>query len=875
MLTDSGEHEGEETVVDTSDRRLDEAPLAVGATIDRFIVLSVIGEGGIGRVYAAYDPELDRQIALKLLKQSREPSTDTEIARVRREAQALAKITHPNVVTVFDVGQHDGRLYLAMEYVSGQTLRAWVPAQRPSWRAIVEAFVAAAQGLLAVHEAGLVHRDVKPDNIMIGSDGRVRVMDFGLAREGHETLAITQRSGGELPSATTLTRTGAVAGTPAYMAPEQHLGQPFDARTDQFALCVSLWELLYGQRPFAGNNLASLAYHVTQGERRSAPSDSDVPGWVRRAVERGLAVDPASRYSSLAELIQALRGDPAARRQQTLLVAGGAVLIAALLGVAWYSGSTRDDAANECANVETLDAIWDPSRSPAELAAAFEHSGSPLASSASVRVNQRLDAWAQEWNAARRDTCEDTHVRHEQSEALMDSRIACLDRRRARVTGLVDAFMAADAELVREATSIVAKLESLDACSDAERLLASTPLPSDPAAAASVSQLSLQLEALNARADTGRTGSLVNEARELAGAADWTGYAPLMVDARLLLARTQEIDVDLQESLASTQAAYYLALEKDLIDRAALAAVAIMWRTSLTDPLSPSLPIWSEHAQVLVKRAEPEGVLEARRLVNEGIIAFHRGDLLRAIALTGEAIPIAERSVGARSVMVADYRNNLGYWSLMLGDLDEAKAHFQFSLAVWSETLGPDHPRLSVAQLSLAEVAIDEGKLEEARLAAERGLQLSEAAGEGDGPNAAYALVVIADLDRRAGKREEARSGYERALAITTASMGVKHWRSALARLGLGELALDEGDVGNAANHFEDAADIFDPLGANKREHGRALFGLARTAALQGREERARDFAARARASFIEAGPRCRRDLQALDEWLAQMPQNP
>src|SRR5690606_13584986 len=281
--TDEADDGADRTLVDT-EQRVDEAPLAAGSTVDRFVVLSVIGEGGNGRVYAAYDPELDRQIALKLLERGRPASDDSEDARVRREAQALAKITHPNVVTVYDVGQHQGRLYLAMEFVSGRTLRAWVRSQRPSWREIVDAIVAAGHGLLAVHEAGLVHRDVKPDNIMIGDDGRVRVMDFGLAREGNEPVVTARRDGDELRSATSLTRTGALAGTPAYMAPEQHLGQPFDARTDQFALCVSLWELLYGERPFAGANLAALALNVTTGNRRPAPSDSPVPGWLRRAL---------------------------------------------------------------------------------------------------------------------------------------------------------------------------------------------------------------------------------------------------------------------------------------------------------------------------------------------------------------------------------------------------------------------------------------------------------------------------------------------------------------------------------------------------------------------------------------------------------------
>ncbi len=857
---------GEDTVVDTHGRRRDEAPpLNIGAKVDRFVILSVIGEGGVGRVYAAYDPELDRQIALKWLKETR-GSDDTEVARVRREAQALAKITHPNVVTVYDVGQHEGRLYLAMEYVSGQTLRGWVLSQRPPWRAVVDAFVSAGQGLLAVHEAGLVHRDVKPDNIMVSADGRVRVMDFGLARESFEPPIVTARGEGEGRGSTTLTRTGAIAGTPAYMAPEQHLGQPFDARTDQFALCVSLWEMLYGERPFPGENLASLTYNVTQGNRRPAPSDSAVPGWVRRAIERGLAVDPAMRYPSLAALLDALSHDPAARRRRALLAALSVTTIAALGWWAW--ASEPNPAPPACAEVETFNAVWDASRTPAELARAFERSGSPLAASATERVTQGLDAWAQQWNDARRDTCEATHVRREQSESLMDSRIACLDRRRARVAGIVEAFIAADAELVRKAPDIVASLEPLDECSDSERLRAVTPLPSDPQAAETIAELTLRLEALAARVDTGRTSFLLPEARELQAEADTTGYAPLRVDAMLLVAKIEETQAGPRQSLETTRAAYYLALQEGLSRQSAVAALEMMWRTSLSEPLSPTLPVWSEHARVLVRRVEPEGRLEAGRLVNEGVIEWQRGDLSRAVELTRSAIAIVERSLGARSVKAADYRNNLGYMTLMLGDEDEAKAHFEFSLAVWSETLGPDHPRLSVAHINLGGIALDQGRLVDARRWAERALQLNEEAGEGDGPNATSALRLIAELDRREGKLAHARDGFERVLASTTASVGANHWRTAQALAGLGELALLDGDLDTAAEQLGAAARIFEPLAASQRDYGRALVGLARVEAARGSWELARGHAERARERFIELGRRGERDLRELDEWL-------
>lgn len=519
-----------------------------------------------------------------------------------------------------------------------------------------------------------------------------------------------------------------------------------------------------------------------------------------------------------------------------------------------------------CAEVETLDPV-----SQVELAAAFTRTGSPLASSAAEHAARGLDAWAQQWNDARRDACEATHVRHEQSPALMDARIACLDRRRARVAGIIEAFMQADVELVREAATIVGKLEPLAACSDADRLLAAAPLPSDAETAATVASLSLRIESLAARGDTGRIESLLSEARALAREADATAYAPLQVDARLLVADAEEFELGPDASLETTRAAYFLALQEDLIAQAAVAAVEMLWRTSSSDPMSPTLAVWSEHARVLVQRSEPEGPLEARRLINEGVLAWSRGELPAASEHTRAAIAIAQRALGPRSATIADYHNNLGYMSLLLGDDAEARAQFEFAMAVWSETLGPEHPRLGVAKLSLAEIAIDQDRLADARSLAEHALQLNEAAGEHDGPNVAYALNVIADLDRRDGKLAAARAGHTRALALTTQMVGADHWRSALARLGLGEVALQEGDVDAALEHFAAAATVLEPIGANKRDHGRALFGLARAESSRGQQDVAREHAIRARERFVEIGRRGERDLLVIDGWLREL----
>ncbi|MBL4686819.1 MAG: serine/threonine protein kinase, partial [Nannocystaceae bacterium] len=245
---------------------------AIGERLGRFRVLERLGKGGMGVVYSAYDPQLDRKIAVKLLRPDVQDGMGSEAATARllREAQAMAKISDPNVIVVHEVGVLKGRVFLAMEFVDGGTLGSWM-AKRPSWREVLEVFLKAGSGLVAAHRGGLVHRDFKPENVLMGTDGRVRVVDFGLARslfdeevEEHNTRPIGEEP--ELDSFNTpLTRTGAIMGTPAYMSPEQHLGRPATARADQFSFCVAMWEALFGSRPFRGTSLAELTGNVLGG----------------------------------------------------------------------------------------------------------------------------------------------------------------------------------------------------------------------------------------------------------------------------------------------------------------------------------------------------------------------------------------------------------------------------------------------------------------------------------------------------------------------------------------------------------------------------------------------------------------------------------
>jgi serine/threonine protein kinase len=299
--------------------------------IGRFTVLRKLGQGGMGVVYVGLDERLGREVAIKLLR-ARKGELDQ--ARLVREAQVMARLSHPNVVRIYEIGDEDGAPFIVMELVDGITLKQWLKQAVRSQAKILAIFDAAGRGLTAAHAKGLVHRDFKPDNVMIADDGRVLVMDFGLARsnaataESKEDLAERERVGhGPL---TNLTVTGHIVGTPAYMAPEQLGARRVDARTDQFAFCIALWEALYGRRPFAEDNLMVRARAVMDGALL-VPRGARVPRWLRRALERGLTVDPEQRWPSMPALLEALRLRP--RRPRAATLALGLVSAVALVVV--------------------------------------------------------------------------------------------------------------------------------------------------------------------------------------------------------------------------------------------------------------------------------------------------------------------------------------------------------------------------------------------------------------------------------------------------------------------------------------------------------------------------------------------------------------
>jgi formylglycine-generating enzyme required for sulfatase activity/tRNA A-37 threonylcarbamoyl transferase component Bud32 len=329
--------------------------LKKGDTLGRYLVLEQLGAGAMGVVYAAYDPELDRKLAIKVLR-PHEGKGDKARRQERlvREAKAMAKLSHPNVGAIHDVGVHGDQVFLAMEFLGGGTLREWIDAKKRPWREVVKMFIEVGKGLAGAHAEGLIHRDFKPDNVLIDKNGVPKVVDFGLVRltsaaidqsttGSMDAAAMEEDEAAALPVAQTalaaLTRTGALAGTPAYMAPEQFLGKAIDGRTDQFAFCVALWEALFGERPFAGATVISIAEAVTAERIKPLPKNTDVPTWVRRCLSRGLRADPAKRYAQLDPLLNLLAHDPGLRLKKGIAIGG----VIALIGLALFAIQRRTE----------------------------------------------------------------------------------------------------------------------------------------------------------------------------------------------------------------------------------------------------------------------------------------------------------------------------------------------------------------------------------------------------------------------------------------------------------------------------------------------------------------------------------------------------
>ncbi|MEO8704091.1 MAG: serine/threonine-protein kinase [Kofleriaceae bacterium] len=716
-------------------------PLAHGFTrgdsIGRFLVLHLLGAGGMGAVFAAYDPQLDRQVAIKVVHPGLSASETTGAVRSRllREAQAMAKLSHPSVITVYEVGAVGDDIYVAMELVDGGTLAAWLEEARADerpWREIVAKVVQAGRGLAAAHRAELVHRDFKPDNVLVGSGGIVRVTDFGLV--GSTTAPADAPLAPQRPPSSpsidqgSITRTGAVMGTPAYMAPEQHRGERVDERADQFAFCVTLYEALTGERPFAGATYGELMANTCGGHVRPFAKTSHVPAWIRAALLRGLSLDPDARFASMDELLAVLEHDPRRRTRQIAVTAGATT---AMIGAFALTLAMRNTATAEAeppcrASRARLVQVWDDSVK-ATIRHAFAAASGSRGDASYQRVAAALDGYTDRWVAGHTDACTATVVRHEQSEHLLDLRNRCLDRRRTELAALSALFVAADREVVAKAPQASYALTAPERCGDVDALDAALPPPERPEVAIEVNELRLRLAAATARQAAGKWRDGLALAEILVADARKVDYPPVLAEA-LFLAGT---------------------LRRDLKDGRG-AEVALLEVTTVAAKAKDDL---------LLARTWPELIF---------VVGYLQGKPADGLAFERPARSMLERIGANEPRLTARLENTVGLAHTKAGRTALARTHQERALALQETALGRDHPDVGMSLNNLGLLAKDEGRFADAIALYDRAIAIRERA---LGPDHPFLATV---LQNRAAVSPvlESIALNERVLAMQTRVLG-------------------------------------------------------------------------------------------------------
>jgi tetratricopeptide (TPR) repeat protein len=885
-LADEREPSAPDTVIDAgapSNAPPASAPtLTLGALVGRYLILDRLGSGGMGVVYAAYDPELDRKIALKLLRPDSAGGSGGR-SRLLREAQAMARLSHPNVVAVFDVGTFGDDVFVAMELVEGTTLKQWLKAQPRPIREVLAVFVQAGRGLEAAHERGLVHRDFKPENVIVDSHGRAHVLDFGLAcAAGSEVPRGEPRSPVVLPPELTpssgtplsdaLTRTGTLLGTPAYMSPEQWHGHAADEQSDQFSFCVALYEALYGERPFDAASPLMLGIEVTGGNLRKPPAGSKVPGWLRTILFHGLAVDKNNRHSSMGALLEALGRDPSrTRRRWFAAVAAVAAVVALtqgfLLGARHRSGLCKG-------SEQLLVGVWDAPRRQA-VQAAFLRTGKVFAQDAFVGAARALDEYTRRWVGLRQEACEATRVRGEQSEELLDLRMECLGQRREEVRALTDLLASADGALVQRSAEALQSLLPLDACENAAALRAPIRLPERPDLRAKVEALREPLARAQALADAGRFKeglALMKSEMEAVRAAS---HAPTEAQALHLYGRFQAGTGDAAGAEASLKQALLLAQASRDDLTAARTSISLMKVTN--DQLSRFAEAlgWAKNASSWITRLGGSAPLETvveRGLGNmyqgadqpeEALLHYQRErELSRktfgsesaeaGVALAGmasvfvdldrfdealrasqEALAIEERTLGATHPNIGQTLNNLSIVLTSLGRWDDAIAALHRASAILAASYPPGHRALGVVQMNLAETYELAGRYDDALAILLPALERQRASLGPAHPDVATLLSDIASVWNRQRKFAAALPRCQQAIAIFERAYGPEHSALAAPLLNLGLAYVGLGQPAQAIAPLE-RADRLGKLERRLHERIRLALGQARQASGRG-----------------------------------------
>jgi tetratricopeptide (TPR) repeat protein/tRNA A-37 threonylcarbamoyl transferase component Bud32 len=837
--------------------------LTPGASLGRYVILHSLGSGGMGVIYKAYDTKLHRNVALKILRipSDSKISAATAQARLEREAKALAQLSHPNVITVFDVGTFRGNVFVAMELVEGQTLRDWLEIKKRSRQEMLEVFVAAARGLAAAHEAGLIHRDFKPSNVMIGNDGRARILDFGLARVANRddselsplSTSITGSGGPpseqpivEMQHGTSerlldaqLTAHGMVVGTPAYMSPEQHDNRGIEARSDQFAFCVTLYQALYGRKPFAGKNTEEIKENVLAGRVVTPPRGAQVPRWLQRIVLRGLEVDPEKRYPSMNALLVDLHRDVSRRRRRMAMAALAVMLVGAAALVPVYLGRYRSQLCQ--GGEEQVATVWNDAIART-MKAGFLSTSRAHAAETHERVANLLDDYGKRWVTAHTDACEATHQRGEQSEKMLDLRMVCLTGKLRRMETLVQALAAEpDATTVDDAIRAALSLPGLESCADVAALTRAYPLPAGDAERRAAKKVEAFLDRIETRLDMGQGIQLLDTAEEARQRADATAYPPVQTRAHLLLAQVQELNDRYKDAESSFQTAARIAAkahDDDSIARAWIDLVnTIGYRQGRIEDAVSIIPF----AETAIARADDAAMLHARLAKSLGWLYSTSGEYRKAQVYFERALEILQSRYGAESLEATSSRLALsvtyGLAAVFVKQADyvQALASYERIRDIVETHFGAEHVYMVSVLGTIAETHSNRGELEAASAHYRRALEIDRANGGMNKATRAALLVKFAQNLLRQDELEEAQQMLEQALAQRIEVFGTEHPHTAEAMRSIAEVLLHRGEYVQADEMLARAGRVYEAtVGTGHQDYANWLALQAELSALRG-----------------------------------------
>ena len=676
--------------------------------VGRFRLTRHLGRGAMGDVWAARDPELDRDVALKFLGMRAQSLSDNAAERMRREAQAMARLSHPNVVTIHELCEVDGQIFCAMQLVDGVNLRIW-RAEPRTWREIAVVMLDAGRGLAAAHRAGLVHRDVKPENILIAADGRALVTDFGLAK-----LALDHQSDAGLPDpaavpeasalAQGMTQTGAVLGTPAYMSPEQLEGGAVTARSDQFAWCVTFYEVLFGSRPFSGATLEDLADAV-RSRPAAAPERHGAPRSLVSALLRGLAADPAARWPSMDELVAHIeRALGAPRRRRLAFVAAAALPAAVAVAVAVASAGGHDEVGEvRSAAASRIGRAWgEPQR--AALTASLCATGHPGADGMLTALTRALDGYRDGWLALRVDAWAATHLRGEQTADMLERRLACLDRLADQLGATVAALATIERDRVPTALQAVAQLTPTSICADRDRLLAMVSPSDSPAANAS----RVALDEVIALSNTGQHEEAMRRARALTLEVEQTVEPALAAYGLYILgsAKAAAGETDAEALLRRAIQAAAVIRDHYLVAKSWVRLVGVL--ADRPDRRADALAL-APAASAAVEQAGGDPLQRSHLLLALGVAENESGNLDRArdhmLAAHRELAGLTGSETLRLPLELARIDVALGGALAKLNDLDRATVVLERAVNTVRAAVGPKHPVVANALNTLTIIA--------------------------------------------------------------------------------------------------------------------------------------------------------------------------